>query len=176
MYYFTTLREVKKLRTIFTKKNYVADQKEAAYGIVWSAEMGRMPGGQSRLPWFLKLDKNLEYAHDDTPVIMWLAKETGKYRKIQVVGLSDHDGRELYSVNICLTEKSITVKVGTKKLLRERRSNFRFTDITLRNISRVAWNMEESRFENGIPVSGWPCGSIIYSSGVHEPEGILLGV
>ena len=155
-FYFSTLGEVLKLRSIFHRPNKAVNEN-AAYGLVYSTYMKpNMHAGEPRRHfWFLKFGASCEEAlateKYDTPCILWVAKRPS-YSKIQVEVMRQSGDREIitYPVWIQCDEKRLTVGVGGKKIMRVGRREFQFTDITLRNISRAAGR--EFIYRNGRPV------------------------
>lgn len=155
-FYFSTLGDVLKLRSIFHRPN-VARNENAAFNIVYSTYMTPyMSGGEPRRHfWFLKLGKSLEASISreemDTPVIVWKSVDK-TYSKIQVEKLDPKEGRTIttYPVFIGLDEKRLTVAFGGKIIMRVSRRELQFSDITLRNISRAAGR--EFIFRKGLPV------------------------
>jgi hypothetical protein len=143
---FTTLSQAQKLKSIFCIEND-ATSNDAAFGKVYSTHMDR--SRYNRPDWFLKFSENLESdirEKNDCPVIMWVAM-TNTYLEIKV-SKPNFKPNKVHPVRIFLVpEKTLTIRVGSWKIFREKLSNMRLHPITLRNISRVADNMPESFFE-----------------------------
>lgn len=154
-FFFATLGEVMKLRSIFPRPN-VARHENAAFNVVYSSYMSsHMPGGEARLHfWFLKFGSSLEEAiiteEWDTPCILWKSVDKG-YSKIQVEKLRMQENKPVttYPVRIELRSR-ITVAIGGKTLMRVPVHYFQLSDITLRNISRAAG--AEYIYHHGQPV------------------------
>lgn len=153
-YYFSTLGEVMKLRSVFYRPNKAA-HKNAAFGIVYSTYLTPfLPAGEVRRNfWFLKFGSSLEAAIVteawDTPCIIWKSSRPG-YHKIQVEMLNQEEGRPVTTYPIYIQiDTRLTIAFGYKKIMRVPMWHFQFSDITLRNISRAAG--EEKYYLNGEP-------------------------
>lgn len=142
------------MRAVFVRPNKAVSEN-AAYDIVYSTYMAPRRDGKEPVYKFLKFHKNLEtdicLENWDTPVIIWRAV-TERYYKIMVAKLhGEREGRKLHPVKMFLTRR-VTIQIGDRRLMRCPLDDFTFSDITLRNISRVAENIEEHYYENGDPV------------------------
>lgn len=153
-FFFATLGDVMKLRSIFPRPN-VARHENAAFNVVYSSYISsHMPGGEARRHfWFLKFGSSLEEALTieawDTPCIIWKSVDKG-YSKIQVEKMIMQENKPVttYPVRIALDTR-LTVCIGGKTLMRVPVHYFQLSDITLRNISRAAGR--EYIYYNGQP-------------------------